>query len=65
MEEEKNRGRRKLEVREWEMWHIRVPRYLGLRLEKYLAESPFVSKSEFVRDAVREKLEIVDEAEEG
>lgn len=40
-------------------WNIPIPEHLDLQLEKYLADpkSEYKTKSEFIRDAVRKKLE--------
>lgn len=43
--------------REWSMWHIRVPKRLNSRLEDYIDQDSFASKAEFVREAVRDRLE--------
>jgi Arc/MetJ-type ribon-helix-helix transcriptional regulator len=37
-------------------WHIKVPKALDQRVEEQVQKSLAVSKSDFVRDAVREKL---------
>ena len=43
--------------RKWVQWNIRVPEELYRRLEDFLTESSFLSKAEFVREAVRDRLE--------
>lgn len=43
--------------REWSMWHIRVPKNLDTQLEKYIKQDSFATKAEFVREAVRDRLE--------
>ena len=45
------------EKRKWAMWHIRVPDHLDSILEKYIEQDSFASKAEFVRGAVRDRLE--------
>lgn len=44
--------------RKWAMWHIRVPDHLDSILEKYIEQDSFASKAEFVRVAVRDRLEL-------
>ena len=46
------------EKRKWAMWHIRVPDHLDGQLEKYIQQDSFASKAEFVREAVRDRLEL-------
>ncbi len=46
------------EKRKWAMWHIRVPNRLDSILEEYIKQDSFVSKAEFVREAVRDRLEL-------
>ena len=43
--------------RKWSMWHIRVPKHLDTKLEKYIEQDSFATKAEFVRGAVRDRLE--------
>ena len=43
--------------RKWVHWNIRVPEELYHQLENFLAESSFPSKAEFIREAVRDRLE--------
>lgn len=38
-------------------WHLEVPERLDQLLEEYIRKDEFKTKSEFIRDAVREKLE--------
>jgi len=45
------------EKRKWAMWHIRFPDHLDTLLEKYIEMDSFASKAEFVREAVRDRLE--------
>lgn len=49
--------------RKWVLWHIRVPKELYQRLEDFLPRSDFISKAEFVREAVRDRLGLGGEAE--
>jgi len=44
--------------RKWAMWHIRVPDHLDSILEEYIEQDSFASKAEFVREAVRDRLEL-------
>ena len=44
--------------RKWAMWHIRVPDHLDSKLEEYIKQDSFASKAEFVREAVRDRLEL-------
>lgn len=44
--------------RKWAMWHIRVPDHLDSILEEYIERDSFASKAEFVREAVRDRLEL-------
>ena len=46
------------EKRKWSMWHIRVPEHLDTQLEKYIERDSFATKAEFVREAVRDRLEL-------
>lgn len=39
------------------MWTIEVPPHLNKRLEEYIAKDAFKTKSEFIRAAVRDRLE--------
>jgi len=39
------------------IWHLEVPPHLNKRLEHYLKEDSFKTKSEFIRTAVRDRLE--------
>ncbi len=58
---EQKRGIKKMDKkdkREWSMWHIRVPERLDSRLDDYIKEDSFASKAEFVREAVRDRLEV-------
>ena len=42
----------------WVFWHITVPKRLYWDLESFLTRSVFSSKSEFIREAVRDRLEV-------
>ena len=44
--------------RKWVLWNIRVPKDLYQQLEDFLPRSDFLSKAEFVREAVRGRLEL-------
>lgn len=44
--------------REWTTWHIRVPGRLDTKLDDYIKQDSFATKAEFVREAVRDRLEI-------
>ena len=39
-------------------WSVQVPRPLNDRLDKYIDIDAFVSKSEFIRVAVRDRLKV-------
>jgi len=39
------------------VWHLEVPEFLDKLLENYIKKDAFKTKSEFIRNAVREKLE--------
>lgn len=39
------------------IWHLEVPPHLDKRLEDYIQEDAFKTKSEFIRTAVRDRLE--------
>lgn len=39
------------------VWHLEVPPHLNKQLEDYIAEDAFKTKSEFIRAAVRDRLE--------
>jgi len=41
------------------VWHLEVPKHLDQQLENYVAspKSTYRTKSEFIRTAVREKLQ--------
>jgi len=39
------------------VWNIRVPLHLNELLEEYIKRDAYKTKSEFIRTAVREKLE--------
>ena len=55
----KRKGERETEEdkRKWAMWHIRVPEHLDTQLEQYIEKDSFATKAEFVREAVRDRLE--------
>lgn len=38
-------------------WHLNVPRHLNEQLEDYIEKDVYKTKSEFIRAAVRDKLE--------
>lgn len=38
-------------------WNIPVPEHLDQQLEEYIAKDAFKTKSEFIRTAVRDRLE--------
>ncbi|MBT0159239.1 hypothetical protein G4O51_04560 [Candidatus Bathyarchaeota archaeon A05DMB-2] len=38
-------------------WNIPVPEHLDQQLEEYIAKDAFKTKSEFIRAAVRDRLE--------
>jgi Arc/MetJ-type ribon-helix-helix transcriptional regulator len=38
------------------VWHLEVPDHLDEELEKYVENSSFKTKSEFIRAAVRDRL---------
>lgn len=46
------------DTRKWVLWDIRVPKDLYQQLEDFLPRSDFLSKAEFVREAVRDRLEL-------
>lgn len=39
------------------IWHLEVPEQLDKQVEDYLKKSQFATKSEFIRTAVRDRLE--------
>ena len=39
------------------IWHLEVPPHLNEKLEAYISEDSFTTKSEFIRCAVRDRLE--------
>jgi len=39
------------------VWHLEVTKHLDNMLEDYIKQDSFKTKSEFIRGAVREKLE--------
>jgi len=39
------------------IWHLEVPPYLNQQLEKFISKDAFKTKSEFIRTAVRDRLE--------
>lgn len=39
------------------VWHLEVPQHLNEQLEKYIEKDAFKTKSEFIRTAVRDRLE--------
>jgi len=39
------------------VWHLEVSEHLDKLVEEYIRKDAFKTKSEFIRDAVREKLE--------
>lgn len=39
------------------VWHLEVPPHLNNRLENYISADSFKTKSEFIRTAVRDRLE--------
>ena len=40
------------------IWHLQVSDHLNEQLEEYIELDSFSTKSEFIREAVRERLEI-------
>ena len=48
----------KTDRRRWVFWYINVPKGLYFDLEIFLTRSGFSSKSEFIREAVRDRLEV-------
>ena len=48
----------KIDSGKWVFWHITVPKGLYWDLEIFLTRSGFSSKSEFIREAVRDRLEV-------
>jgi Arc/MetJ-type ribon-helix-helix transcriptional regulator len=49
-----------LEKQKLRFWNIPVPELLDNSLEKAVRQKTYVSKADFVRDAVRHKLEEMD-----
>ena len=39
------------------IWHLEVPPHLNQQLKEYIAKDAFKTKSEFIRTAVRDRLE--------
>jgi len=39
------------------IWHLEVPPHLNKQLEEYIEKDAFKTKSEFIRTAVRDRLE--------
>lgn len=39
------------------IWHLEVPPHLNEKLEDYISRDSFTTKSEFIRAAVRDRLE--------
>lgn len=39
------------------VWHLEVPPHLNEKLKNYIAKAAFKTKSEFIRTAVRDRLE--------
>ena len=39
------------------IWHLEVPSHLNKQLEEYIEKDAFSTKSEFIRAAVRDRLE--------
>lgn len=39
------------------VWHLEVPPHLNEQLEEYIEKDAFKTKSEFIRTAVRDRLE--------
>lgn len=39
------------------IWHLEVPPHLNEKLEQYIEKDTFKTKSEFIRAAVRDRLE--------
>ena len=39
------------------IWHLAVPEHLDNQLEAYIEKDAFKTKSEFIRTAVRDRLE--------
>lgn len=39
------------------IWHLEVPPHLNEQLEDYIVRDAFKTKSEFIRTAVRDRLE--------
>ena len=39
------------------IWHLEVPPHLNKQLENYIEKDAFKTKSEFIRTAVRDRLE--------
>ena len=39
------------------IWHLEVPPHLNEKLEQYIEKDAFKTKSEFIRTAVRDRLE--------
>lgn len=39
------------------VWHLEVPQHLNEKLEDYIDKDAFKTKSEFIRTAVRDRLE--------
>lgn len=44
-------------MRKRTIWHLEVPPHLNEQLENYVAKETFKTKSEFIRTAVRDRLE--------
>lgn len=38
-------------------WNVPVPEHLDIQLEEYISKDGFKTKSEFIRTAVRDRLE--------
>jgi len=44
-------------MRKRTVWHLEVPPHLDKQLENYILKDAFKTKSEFIRTAVRDRLE--------
>jgi len=43
------------------IWHLEVPEHLDKQLEIYIEKDAFKTKSEFIRAAVRDRLQVENE----
>jgi len=44
-------------LRKRTIWHLEVPEHLNEQLERYIERDAYKTKSEFIRTAVRDRLE--------